>query len=82
MLVSIFQTIERRPKSHDNDDKLLVEIVAKAKDAPQMLPGLQYFLENVVSSSSLAKSSSDKKTLRHACRTAVDTLAVLSSSAL
>jgi hypothetical protein len=80
LLVTVFQDLEKKAaKSGVDSEKSIVDIFAKAKEAPQMLVGLQYLLSNTVKSSSLALSDTEKAALKGACRTAVDTLILLSA---
>jgi nucleolar MIF4G domain-containing protein 1 len=80
LLVTVFQDLEKKAaKSGIDSEKSIVDIFAKAKEAPQMLVGLQYFLSNNVKPSFLALSGTEKAALKRACRTALDTLTLVSA---
>ena len=61
-------------------EERLVEIFVTAKEAPQLAPGLRYFLKKVVSKTDVAGSAQDAETIRWGCRVAGDILKVIESS--
>jgi len=60
----------------------IVGLFSKAKDSPQVLAGLQYFLGKEVNAADFTSNASERKVLKQAVRTATDALALLSSSTL
>lgn len=62
------------------NEERLVEIFVKAKDAPQLAPGLRFFLKKVVSKTDVAGSRRDFETVRWGCKVAGDVLKVIASS--
>lgn len=59
------------------DEQAVVAIFAKAKDTPQLIRGLQYFLKKVVSKTDIAGGKEEKATVKWACKVARDTLEAL-----
>lgn len=62
------------------NEERLVEIFVKAKDIPQLAPGLRFFLKKVVSRTDVAGSQRDSETVRWGCKVASDVLKVIASS--
>ena len=56
------------------NEKLLIEIFLKAKDAPDVVHGLRFFLKKVVSKTDFAGSRKDLATIRWGCKVARDAL--------
>jgi nucleolar MIF4G domain-containing protein 1 len=83
LLITVLQTVDKHCKSKPEETKAkIVDIFTKAKEAPQMVPGLQYFLKKKIKSSSLVSSSTERKALVQHCRTAVDAITLLDFSAV
>jgi nucleolar MIF4G domain-containing protein 1 len=81
LLLTALKTVQQRSeKSKGDSTAAIVGLFSKAKDVPQVLAGLQYFLAKEVSVSDFATSAAERKSLKLALRTASDTLALLSSS--
>ncbi|KAF2402411.1 hypothetical protein EJ06DRAFT_528521 [Trichodelitschia bisporula] len=79
MLVTALQKSQRKSKTK-RDEQAVVDIFSKAREAPQVITGLQFFLQKVVKKADIAGTEEEKKTVRWACRVATDILAVLASS--
>jgi nucleolar MIF4G domain-containing protein 1 len=77
LILTALKTIKQRK---GDSEAAVVGIFSKAKEAPQVIAGLQYFLAKEVNVRDFATSSSEKKSLKSAMRTATDTLAILASS--
>lgn len=60
------------------DEKALVDVFIRTREAPQAVAGLIYFIRKVVSKTDIVSSKREKKTLRWGCRVALDTLKVVS----
>lgn len=60
------------------DEQSLVNLFLKARDTPQVIPGLIYFIRKVVAKSDVVTSKRDRKLLKWGCRLALDTLKVIS----
>jgi nucleolar MIF4G domain-containing protein 1 len=81
LFTTLFQNqYKRAAKVNGDGDKLVVDTFAKARDAPQMLAGLQFFLRTHVRKSSLATSTEQQRALKASCRTAIDTLILVTSA--
>jgi nucleolar MIF4G domain-containing protein 1 len=81
MILTALKTVQQRSEKIKGDSTAaIVGLFSKAKDTPQVLAGLQYFLTKEVSVSEFAANAAEKKNLKLALRTATDTLALLSSS--
>lgn len=61
------------------DQQAVVNIFTKAKDTPQLVVGLQYFLRKIVSKTDIAGSKEEKATVKWACKIAGDTLEALAA---
>ena len=59
------------------DEKSLIEVFMRTREAPQAVAGLIYFIRKVVAKSDIV-TKKDKKTLKWGCRVALDTLKVVS----
>ena len=73
------QTLDKRSK--DGDSAAIRDVFGKAKEAPEMVPGLQYFLQELKQSSQVASSSAEKKSLRRNCRAAIEAITLLDFAA-
>ena len=58
----------------------ITTMFTRAKDTPQVITGLQYFLSEETDLPMTAASSSERKMFRNACKTAIFVLSQLSSS--
>jgi nucleolar MIF4G domain-containing protein 1 len=77
LLVTALQVIDRRCKSKTEETKAAVsQVFGKAKNAPQMVPGLQYFLTKSVQVSTLV-SPDEKAALKRTSKAAVDAMMLL-----
>ncbi|KMU74462.1 MA3 domain -containing protein [Coccidioides immitis RMSCC 3703] len=63
------------------EEKPLVNVFLKARDTPQVVTGLIYFIRKVVAKSDVVASRRDKKLLKWGCKLALDTLKVISEGA-
>ncbi|KAF2664553.1 hypothetical protein BT63DRAFT_429313 [Microthyrium microscopicum] len=82
LLVTALQTIDRRCKSNEAESQAAVaQIFSKAKNAPQMVPGLQYFLTKSVQVSTLVSSRAEKAALTRTAGAAVDAMMLLDFAA-
>ncbi len=70
----------QRNSDTKRDERPLMDVFMKAKDHPQIVGGLQYFLKKVVSRTDIAGGEAEKKTVRWACRVAGDALGAIASS--
>ncbi|KAF8866067.1 hypothetical protein BDZ45DRAFT_710738 [Acephala macrosclerotiorum] len=59
------------------DEQAVATIFVKAKDTPELIRGLQYFLKKVVGKTDIAGGKDEKATVKWACKVAGDTLEVL-----
>lgn len=66
----------QRQSESKRDEQAVVNILGKAKDTPQLIRGLQYFLK-VVSKTDIAGGKEEKATVKWACKVAGDTLEAL-----
>ncbi|KAF2426236.1 glycerol defect protein 1 suppressor [Tothia fuscella] len=80
LLLTALKTIKARKSGENSSEAAIVGLFSKAKDAPQVIAGLQYFLAKEVSIADFATTSSERKTLKSAVRVATDTLAILVAS--
>ncbi|TVY42347.1 Suppressor of glycerol defect protein [Lachnellula subtilissima] len=73
LFVTIFLQSQRQSQSK-RDEKAVVNILSKAKDNPELIGGMQYFLRKVVSKTDIAGGKTEKETVRWACKLAGFTL--------
>ncbi|KUJ10613.1 uncharacterized protein LY89DRAFT_626051 [Mollisia scopiformis] len=73
LFISMLLQSQRQAKLK-KDEQAVVSIFAKAKDTPQLIRGLQYFMKKVVSKTDIAGSKEEKATVKWACKVAGDTL--------
>lgn len=59
------------------DEKAVVNIITKVKEAPHLIGGIQVFLRKTVSKTDIAGGKDEKKTVKWACKVACDTLDAL-----
>jgi hypothetical protein len=76
--MTLLQTINKRSKGEDSASAIN-DVFSKAKDSPEMVPGMQYFLKEL-KSSSLA-SAAERKALKRDCRVAMQAVALLDFNA-
>jgi nucleolar MIF4G domain-containing protein 1 len=69
----------QRQSESNRDEEAVVNIFSKAKDTPQLVRGLQYFLRNIVSKTDIAGGKQETATVKWACKIAGDTLAALAA---
>jgi nucleolar MIF4G domain-containing protein 1 len=77
LLISII--LDSQSGESRNEERL-VEIFIKAKDVPDLAPGLRFFLKKVVSKTDVAGSRRDSETVSWGCKVAGDVLRVIASS--
>ena len=88
LITAILQTQQKAPrkqkkqtgKAEDSgfDEKSLVDVFMRTREAPQVVAGLIYFIRKVVAKSDIIPSKKDKKTIKWGCRVALDALKVVS----
>ncbi|EGD94428.1 nuclear protein [Trichophyton tonsurans CBS 112818] len=76
------QKLHKKHKSEGSaddgyDEKALVTIFMKTTETPQVVAGLRYFIRKVVTKSDVVTSKRDKKLVKWACKTALDTLSIV-----
>jgi len=76
LFISILLQSQKQAKT-GRDEQAVASIFAKAKDAPQLTRGLQYFMKNVVSKTDIAGGKEEKAIVKWACKIAGDTLGAL-----
>ncbi|KAK0101489.1 suppressor of glycerol defect [Cadophora gregata] len=64
----------QRQAENKRDEQALKSIFVQAKETPQLVRGLQYFLKKVVSKTDIAGSKEEKVTVKWACKVAGDIL--------
>lgn len=67
----------QRQSTSKRDKQPVINIFMRAKDTPQLISGMQYFLKKVVSKTDIAGGKEEKKTVKWACKAAGDTLQAL-----
>jgi len=60
----------QRQSESKRDEQAVVNILSKAKDTPQLIRGMQYFLKKVVSKTDIAGGKEEKATVKWACKVA------------
>ena len=70
----------QKQSGKERNEKPLLDIFVKAKDAPQMVAGLQYFVKKVVSKADIGSTKAEREIVRWSCRTADDALALIVAS--
>lgn len=76
LFISILLQSQKQAK-FKKDEQAVANIFVKAKDSPQLLRGLQYFLKKIVSKTDIAGGKDEKATVKWACKVAGDTLEAL-----
>lgn len=61
------------------DEQAVANIFSKAKDTPQLIRSLQYFMKKVVAKTDIAGGKDEKAIVKWACKVAVDTLDALAA---
>lgn len=80
MILTALKTVQQKGKEGGDSTTAIVGLFANAKEAPQVIAGLQYFLLKETSVRDFATNASERKSLKAAVKTSVETLAVLDSS--
>ena len=75
LVVVILQSQEG--SSNEHNERVLRVVFGRAKDAPQIISGLQLFIRQVVAQSDLAVSQNERATLKWGSKVATDTLKML-----
>jgi nucleolar MIF4G domain-containing protein 1 len=76
LFITILLLLQKHSESKRNE-QAVVNIFNKAKDTPQLIRGLQYFLRKVVSKTEIAGGKAEKATVKWACKLAGATLETL-----
>jgi nucleolar MIF4G domain-containing protein 1 len=76
LFITIFLHSQRQAEDK-RDEQAVVNIVLKAKDAPQLVRGLLYFVKKVVSKTDIAGGKAEKATVKWASKLSADILAAL-----
>jgi nucleolar MIF4G domain-containing protein 1 len=76
LFITILLQCQRQSGSR-RDEQAVVNIFAKSTDNPQLLRGLQYFLNKIVAKTDIAGGKDDKATVKWACKVAGDSLYAL-----
>ncbi|KAK3045035.1 hypothetical protein LTS18_014732, partial [Coniosporium uncinatum] len=79
MLVTTMTQTQKK-SAPKRDEKALLGVVLKVRDAPAMVRGLQYFLERVVSRTDAVGSKSEREIVRWGCGVAGDAIVGLSTT--
>ncbi len=77
LFITILLQSQKQSETGKNE-QAVVSVFAKAKDTPQIIRGLQYFLK-IVSKTDIAGGKEEKATVKWACKVAGDTLEALVS---
>lgn len=78
LLITIILDSQGRIDTKRNE-KTLMEVFLKSKEAPDMVQGLRYFLRRVVSKTDIAGSREKQATVRWGCKVARDALKAIST---
>ncbi|KAK4948803.1 hypothetical protein LTR28_007349 [Elasticomyces elasticus] len=70
--------VQSQKQRKDRDAKALLNIIADARFAPQMVQGLRYFLEKTVAKADLAADRKEKETIRWGSAVVIEGLSSLS----
>jgi nucleolar MIF4G domain-containing protein 1 len=73
LFVTVLLQSQRQSESK-RDEQAVVNIFTKAKNTPQLVIGLQYFLQKIVSKTDIAGDKEQKATVKWACEIAGDSL--------
>ena len=76
MFITLFIQSQRQADG-DRDEKAIINIISRAKENPQLIVGLQYFLKKAIRKTEIAGSKVDRGTVRWACKVALTTLDTL-----
>lgn len=76
LLITVLLQSQRQSEPR-MDEQAVVNIFAKAKDTPQLVVGLQYFLQHIVSKTDLAGGKEEKSLVKRACKIARGALQAL-----
>jgi nucleolar MIF4G domain-containing protein 1 len=76
LFITVLLQSQRQAESK-RDEQAVVNIFSKAKDTPQLVTGLSYFLRKIVSKTDIAGGKEERATVKWACKIAGDTLEAL-----
>lgn len=76
LFITILLQSQRQSASR-RDEQTVVNLIMRAKDTPQMINGMQYFLKKIVRKTDIAGGKEEKKTVKWGCKVAGDTLKAL-----
>jgi nucleolar MIF4G domain-containing protein 1 len=76
LFITVLLQSQRQAESK-RDEQAVVNIFTKAKDIPQLVIGLRYFLRKIVSKTDIAGGKEERTTVKWACKIAGDTLEAL-----
>ncbi|KAH2534338.1 hypothetical protein KXW97_007878 [Aspergillus fumigatus] len=91
LIITIIQQSQKSKKGKKNgkkagqeeeaerNEKPLMEIFLRARDTPQIVKGLIYFIRKVVAKTDIVESEREQKLVRWGCRVAVDALKVVAN---
>lgn len=82
IMIQSQQKSHRKAKGDENgetgyNEKTLMAIFMKTTETPQVVAGLRYFIRKIVTKSDVVSSKRDKKLVKWACKTALDTLSIV-----
>ncbi|GKZ20270.1 suppressor of glycerol defect [Aspergillus brasiliensis] len=89
LLISVIQQSQKQKKKKlkskskktedevEQDEKALMEIFLRARETPQIVKGLIYFLKKVVAKTDIVPSGKELKVVKWGCKVAVDALKVV-----
>lgn len=84
LLSTAFRELSKRSRNEGADqstfDSAIASMLNRAKDVPQVITGLHYFLSKEANMSDIASSSSERKVLKSASKTSIVVLSKLSSA--
>lgn len=85
LLISVIQQSQKHKKKKkskskdedEQDEKALLEIFLRARETPQIVKGLIFFLRKVVAKTDIVPSGKELKVVKWGCKVAVDALKVV-----
>ncbi|EHA24054.1 hypothetical protein ASPNIDRAFT_181574, partial [Aspergillus niger ATCC 1015] len=85
LLISVIQQSQKQKKKKkskskdedEQDEKALLEIFLRARETPQIVKGLIFFLRKVVAKTDIVPSGKELKVVKWGCKVAVDALKVV-----
>ncbi|KAF2203052.1 hypothetical protein GQ43DRAFT_454699 [Delitschia confertaspora ATCC 74209] len=75
LVTAILQSQKSAKDREHRDEKALLSIFVKVDVAPNMIPGLQYFVRKVLKKTDITADKKEKETVNWACKLIPDTLA-------